>query len=1129
MPPLYSIVAAVLLTGLRSSSLISSQLVSGFEVIKDLSMGEVICRSLPVPAGSDRVLVKASAVGLTGNPNLFGGWDQRDLVSLISSSLAPPNAGGYHVLGELHEVPPNKGEFHVCVTSFGTQGTDFILYARVTDASAWYASPLKLPDSYPIVWRLDSGGRDFSDFLLELVEGSSGLAVSVTPFSGEVDVQIWDCEAFTEALGSSAILGPDVLSVLLPEGLKKVCIRVRSSTDGGSEFALTASTDPLGPFLAQSIPIAGMRSQMSKFRAFFNRETDLSVLGQSIDKIVADTVYPPSAWSSDEHGKLELSRAALSGRTVSDLTEGDGILYIQVESERDSPFILSLTSHGTVDQLEEGIPFHVTVDSRSESRFRDFRVWIPKGAQILTIQGDSSEDGSGLGIFAGTVRTSHDPRGYMWNTMTGTNEIILSRSDSAVGDGLLFLPCDQCYVYISVKSCEVANGKCKETGVSSFWLTATTDKAPLHVRESLTFRIAVPLGGKTVVLLPMSETGSTDEVEDLTVFITPSVGPGVKACINTEPEFSVETATECSQPGEACRIRVSKDDAVRKNAKLYLVVYSETAVSTADIAVRTKPSVPLTLKNHHSVSAKLTTEDHYQWFVPRTEGIDAMVDLKSLDESTPVSFTVCLNGDCQSVSGSATVHLKQGGGLVSITVQASDGARYRIIPSFFSTGGPNALRLDYKPINLKIDPGSKSSWEVGYSETAEWLVSSESTSNGLEMCISDQSARCCSVPCALQGFGRQQVWIEDPSPKDSAIVTLSTESLSELQEGVPLDITGRKSNIFKIPHWPARVDGADIEYMLGSPDSDAFLSPPADRDVGLGQSVFVRIKSGNSLVSLISRQDLFLNEWHSDAKWVRYSEKIPRGIVRIERCDSETKSLTVDRTDVSGPYMDLETVAGATEIFVSGDSRFRVGIHSGTVTPFTVSKPFGGGESFIVFEAPKNAAGSLYRALCMAVKDSIPSQCVLERSSFAIHGPAIACDAQSECALTVPSNCGDDDFVTIVADRGTEFGLFEPISMAASLNETRISSSSSVWLWLLVKLLVVWMAMRWIVSNKILLRIWIFKAIDFIRFSLAGSRRPKSALMEEMVETGAYQRFREPVRTYGRTEMMSHRGGYYGA
>ena len=1078
-------------------SFTAAPLVDGIALHHDLHHGEIVCRSLAIPSSSARVHMKASVVGLTGNPNVFGGWTEKEIMDRVSSNLAPPNLGGYHILSEFHEVPADRTSFFLCVTTFATQGSDFLLTATVTDASAWFPAHVRLMDGFPTVWRLDLKGPNFIDFMLPIEEGAVGnLTVALSPIYGEVDLKISDCDSWEETLAVSASIGPDLVSVPIPSGLAQACMRVHTTQPAAtSEFALVASTNVNGPFLAQSIPMAGTHAFTPNVRAMFNPSTDLSltVRGQASQvplTVSADTVAGGSAWTSSS-GRLEITKSALQDR------QGD-VVYIKIhEGEK---FTMTLTSHGTVEQLQDGRPLTVTVDS--ESRFRDFRVWVPAGVQFLTIQGDSSSDGSGLGIFASTVRTSHDPRGYRWNSMTGTNEMLFATDpDVAAADpDLLFLDCTDCYVYVSVKSCVVSHGVCKETGMSSFTLTASTDQDVFQLQPMVAFRSV--FSGKKVFLIPKMDAEST---EPMVVYV--KAESGVRAGLTLDETTAIAPEDGVCSDG-ICRLEV--DSSFKTAANVFLVVESAVAgeVVKAEITVAQDP---ILLKNHHLVAGRvgLPTQDKYQFRVPAE--VEAMIDFKS-DQAT---LTVCEAGDCQSVTGSGRLHFKSSSALHTLSAKvASDtenSVSYEMTPSFFSLVS-NSLRVGYKPVSANVGSHAKLSWEVGYEESAEWIISAASPSSGLSMCVTEDAARCCTVPCELQGFGRQQIVVENTGDSSST-VTLTSSSLPVLLESQSVAISDRKSEVFKIPSrsWPARVEtDGSVAYMIGSSAAEELAAPPADSDVGR-QNVFVRI-AGGTVATLHKRHDLQLNSWAEQSVWNRVTIQNLVGtglIVRTERClPDSTSSLSVNRNSVDGLFLDLPFVEGEFNVDSSGGEKFRIGLHSGPVVVFTIESF--GDETFAVFQAPKNAAGTLYRSLSLAGGQTVPSQCVMEQSAETIHGSPVSCNAGETCL--VPLVAGD--FVSVAADGGTEFGLFQPVSMTTGLPATAASSSSG-WIWFIAKLVIVVAILRILKQREPRVRAWL--------------RGKEKSLHEELLETGTHHGYKQmqdrpsPIR-FG-TE-MTNRSNY---
>jgi hypothetical protein len=473
--------SAVLIAG-AIGSYTSTPLVNGAEFHANLQHGEIVCRSVAVPASASRIVVKASAVGLAGNPNLFGGWDEKAIMDNVQQDLAPVNSGGYHILSEDYDVPGDRNSFYLCMTSFSTQGSDVLLTATVQDAASWYVPQVAALENYPVVWRLDGKGPNYVDFGLPLSAHTGNVTVSLTPLSGEVDLVVSDCASLDDALGVSGSVGPDIVSVAVAKQAEKLCIRVNTRDDSSeAEFALVAWSDPSGPFVAQSVPLA-LTLRTPNFRSYFKPEIDLSITARGFEPernvvLTVDTEKEGTAWRSLSDGRVEVEKSALKGRN-------GNVLYIRGKGEdADAKYIVTVTSHGSVETLEDGIPLSVTVDS--DNRFNDYRLWVPKGTEMISLQGDSSRDGSGLGIFASTIRTSHDPRGYLWNTMTGNNDLFFTTNATRTDDGIRYLGCSDCYLYLSVKSCLVKQGQCSDSGSSKYVLTVATDKSVSKLAEGI--------------------------------------------------------------------------------------------------------------------------------------------------------------------------------------------------------------------------------------------------------------------------------------------------------------------------------------------------------------------------------------------------------------------------------------------------------------------------------------------------------------------------------------------------------------------------------------------------------------------------------------------------------------------
>ena len=333
-----------------------------------------------------------------------------------------------------------------------------------------------------------------------------------------------------------------------------------------------------------------------------------------------------------------------------------------------------------------------------------------------------------------------------------------------------------------------------------------------------------------------------------------------------------------------------------------------------------------------------------------------------------------------------------------------------------------------------------------------------------------------------------ELWVENKNEVES-LITLTTESLSPqcLKENEKLDISDRKSKIFKIKKWPSKIEAdQSVVYMINSPEGAALLSPPVEQDVGESGSVFARIEGGNSAL-LVSRHSLRVNEWQYNHKWLFWEKGGP---VRVERCsDNSTDPIIVNSVLFSDKFFDIETKNSEINIVSSGP--FRAGVVTGKrITVQLASDPAflsllenENGVEFLKFVAPHNAASSLYRALCYPNKEFV-SQCVIEQSAQTIRGDPVACVADSECNAPIPANCPEKHTVSVTADKGPQYGVFSPlirqddVSFLAMQNQT-----SSSWVWLLLKIALGFFAYKFVSSPsaRIVLRIFAFRIIDTLR------------------------------------------------
>jgi hypothetical protein len=1072
MKSLYYLLGLIvsLLTNRSFATYSAVPLTGGSEFYKNLRHGEIVCRMISVPVSAVRVRLTASVVGLTGNPNIFGGWDQQSVLASVQSNLAPPNSGGYHVLSETLDIPSGgASSYYICVTTFSTQGSDFLLTAAAQDVSGWLPMEVGLIDGYPVVWRLEGEGVNYVDFKLPLDTSAHNLTVSLIPLSGEVDLRVSECSSWSSALGVSADIGPDFLSIAIPPEYDSICLRVHSdiySDSVSAEFSLVATRNLLGPFMAQSLPVVGKGAPFQA-RAYFNADTDMTVSARVVgsdttlsDKLFIDAGTSPGeiAWkTSPGSSNLEISKTALKDRN-------SDIIYFSVTNDNSELLSLTSTTFGSVETLEDGIPVSVTV-SDSNFRFRDFRVWFPRDASLLTIQGDSSEDGSGLGLFASTTRTSHDPRGYTWNTMASTNEIFLTSDAKYLTDAksnFHLVPCTNCYVYISVKSCVVENGKCSERGVSKYVLTASTDKTVVELFEGRS--LVVPVNGLARFMYK-----ARNGTESVTFFMS---GSSMQLAVTADKDMisdDLKWTEACDGTTSRCSIESKLD------GESFLWVKNEASdVGFIEIVAK-HPNAPQLLRNHHPVSGSVLGEEFFTFAVP-SSAENGMIELKG-DSSVTVCFP---GGGCTEVTGDGTVHFpeKFNGGVIGIRAKNNLEKRtvFQITPSFFSAS--NSLRIGYKPITVAVDAGKKISWQVGYYDRAEWVISATGT-NGVELCVDDQGSlrdtvRCCSLPCSLQGFDRQIVWLENKNGPSKVTVTLSTENLPILRVDESVDISDRLSkNLFwfKIPPV-SRIVNADVaEYRSGSLEGSVVepVSLPSNT------VLFAKIASGSSPI-LQTRHTLQPNVWSEHQAWTRISQP---GNVRVERCDGkdDPTDLVVNGGGMKVNVMDI-TFAESSDIEISGKDDFRVV----TSTSQSVDVLFDPDSSFLGFLAPSNAESTLYRALCTSPGHSpkqTPSQCFIEHSVNTVRGEGVACIGGLFCEVKLPETCGA--FATVVADKGVQYGMFEPVSLDWSATSANVESEGWSWRRIVFWAIVLYFGYRLVIANKILLRMVIFRGLNYMR------------------------------------------------
>ena len=1036
------LICALLLVSLvdSASNIMSTPMTEGVEFRKNLMQGEVVCRSVSIPAFATAVLVEASVVGLTGNPNLFGGWDEKAISDAVSGNLVPANSGGYHILTEFHMVPPSRSSFYICVTTFSTLGSDYLLTVSVSDAMNWSVPPVALLQSYPTVWRLDE--RDYVDFAIDV---SSDISIALTPFFGEVDLKVGsDCFFTSETiiLGVAENEGAEFIKIEKSEFFSNICVRVHTR-EIQSEFVIVASSG--APFLAQSIPFVWPGDSL---RAYFDQGVDVSLTSAS--DFLVDTIPDGDAWKSKD-GRIDISKSALTGRS------GNTLFITVLPHTIANRFVL--TTHSSVQELAVGYPLQVIVEG--ENRFRDFRVWVPAGSKFFSVAADSVEDGSGLGLFASQVRTSHDPRGYTWNSMVGGNELIWEISDDTTSERKQLKNCfNGCFLYVSVKSCIVDQGQCLPSGVSKFLLIASSD-------------IGVTLlADKTEISVPLLKSVSkvVEVVHDATssrlIYINPGDEP-LKYWLDTR---SISTAPETLESCESrCLVTIDRSNSLFESKQIFVHLISPNS-RTVSITTRLENEGQF-LKNHHPIFGHLDEKkfDRFMFVLPK--GVDN--GLLTFTSEGGLVVKMCKIGQtgCQSITGAGTIHIDA---TVAVAVGANESVgNYTLLGSFYSD--LNSLRIGYKPIQVSMNSGAKISWQVGYYDHHEWLITKDG--RGTRMCISEN--RCCDGDsCTLQGFGRELVEVENIGDTN-ALLTITTEGLSILEEGEKKDISNRKSKKFQISANTKIFSDSSVEYLTE------------------GDKLYVQLGSEATWAKLLVRHDLYLNKWSENTEW-NFLEK--KSTVRVESCQDIPIVVNGQQIDT---VVDLTDVEG--DVYVEG--KFRIALVSGNL----INSIYENG--IVYFQAP--SGGSMYTVLCGEWKTA----CMAENDPHAIRTPFVACATDSVCEI--PVNCSEQ--MVVVPDRGPEFGIFNVISALPSGSPE--TSSGTTWWWFMILLLAILLVGKYGLKAQhiTLLRVYLWRIFNSVRFLVEG--RPKSVYEElRSMETGnAYMQMdSRPTRSRNNRQEMQN-------
>ncbi|EER02511.1 hypothetical protein Pmar_PMAR004876 [Perkinsus marinus ATCC 50983] len=994
----------------------SGELDGGILVYNDLAHRDVLCRYIQIPAEARRIRATAAVIGLTGNPNLFSGFDEQKLRDRIYKEAAPTNQGGYHMIHDTYFVPKSSdGRFYLCVTTFATQGTDFVLTGVVSNAAEFGVEPvMPLLMEYPTVQSVEAFGRHREDRVVlpntPPTEASDGvippITITVAQIVGETDLMVHACGS-EQSLAVSAVDGPDTVTItndqLSSAGLgpgSELCVVVKTNKlfASASTFWLVVSQNPQGPFVMQSLPmyavIPGKGSQrVRRFRTYFNKGTDLTITANpvsanavkeaasrpgelqsgSLPRIVADTTPTGQTWRDHGDGHIAIDKSSLEAHS------GQGeVVYVSVtpptgwHENSEMPFELTVTTSSTVRDLQDGKPTTVTIsDSR---KFRDFRYWVPKHARIvLSIVGDSSRDGSGLAIFADTTRYSHDPRGYTFNTMEGSNEIFLTNMKyyaQAHPGKVQYINCDMGYIYLTVKSCAVANGKCVEDASvpSTFTLTVSSDSGSTHVQDGVPIHEKVHMAKKFVYTNPMLDKSGKKKKEE---------GENNGDVDNTETDSS-----------EASSIH-----------------FNDLLVKAAVNGGR-----------------------------------------GSLMLSNDENFATTHRRKCKTIKGDGSAQLEENaskgnvaGKWMHVRAKCEGKCSYRLTGAFFLKS--NSLRLNYRPMTVPLDGGSFKDWMVGYKDTDHWLLHTEvrgQEADAVKTCIKDQ---CCTAgTCTLYGFGKEIAKLENMKSDAISYVQLWATKLSSPVMDEWLDVSKRGSNIYRLNtnslvSFDAEKSstfstGAKVTVADSLFGDYQVLSGENLIDCSGNKMKFVKVE-GASRVRIHAPLNLQVGEWAYNPHWVMWGGSSLKQNVHVESCNLEPADVRVNGTSVDMSSAHNYAANDANSLLLTaGDATvaYRVGLFNQVPIPLSVHST----RQSLEFIAPPNAQNSLYRVIC-SPKYSSASSCALELSESTLHSAWTGCKGDRRCSIAVPSEClVEGSRLSVEARKGPIYGLFHPATMTGA-------------------------------------------------------------------------------------------------
>mmetsp|Transcript_88878 Transcript_88878/g.162979 ORF Transcript_88878/g.162979 Transcript_88878/m.162979 type:complete len:1323 (+) Transcript_88878:82-4050(+) len=433
--------------------------------VNDLEQYRTRCYLAPVPETSGTVRVLASAVALSGNPSLRGGWTS------VVPGHEPDKDAGFETLDET--VSREHDNYYICVRTFSAQGCDLLLTVLITDAHR-YPPPITMRPMYPTVWPIGEGPNVASELRFRVKAEGGDFRVAGVPVTGEAKVEVFndpDCDG--EPL--QHFDAPGVVTLPDADHKEKLCIKAT----GKGAVSLTAGPHSSWPLLAPAVPsvvkLAPRNDACEHVALSLNEGVSITVTATSEDGslLTLDASLDASGekLKNQFHGmNVPGGEGAVLSITGSEIAEankdsgkqGKSALHLKVcrtsirhIEEPTIVWLTAVTESGVVtlsDGLEEStvVPKH---KSDTEAVWRDFRFLVPGGdakPKEITISGSSSGKAY---LVADTTRFPHDPSAYRWSSAAPNSSepmIRLTTDINLRSKEVHLIDCRfPCFIYIS--------------------------------------------------------------------------------------------------------------------------------------------------------------------------------------------------------------------------------------------------------------------------------------------------------------------------------------------------------------------------------------------------------------------------------------------------------------------------------------------------------------------------------------------------------------------------------------------------------------------------------------------------------------------------------------------------------